>query len=45
MSCSKLAKEYMCQEALFKLPYENIPQNEQGDITKKSGGEKHSFNT
>lgn len=38
MSCSELAKEYMCQEAHFKLPYENIPQNELDGITKKTGG-------
>lgn len=40
MSCSELAKEYMCQAAHFKLPYENIPQNEQDGITKKSEGKK-----
>lgn len=40
MSCSELGKEYMCQEAHFKLPYENIPENEQDGITKKSGGKK-----
>lgn len=40
MSCSELAKEYTCQAAHFKLPYENIPQNEQDGITKKSGGKK-----
>lgn len=37
MSCSELGKEHMCEEAHFKLPYENIPENEQDGITKKSG--------
>lgn len=39
MSCSELGKEYICHEAHFKLPYENIPESEQDGITKKSGGE------
>lgn len=43
MSCSELGKEYTCQEVHFKLPYENIPENEQDGITKKSG-EKSAFN-
>lgn len=43
MSCSELGKEYMCQEAHFQLPYENIPEHEQDGITKKSGG-KSRFN-
>lgn len=40
MSCSELAKEHMCQESHFKLPHENIPQNKQNGITKKSGEKK-----
>lgn len=38
MSCSELGKGYMCQEAHFKLPYENIPENEQDGIKRKVGG-------
>lgn len=39
MSCSELGKEYTSQGDHFKLPYENIPENEQDGITKKSGQE------
>jgi len=45
MSCSELAKEYMCQEAHFKLPYENIPQNKQDGITKKSRKKKKGIHS
>lgn len=40
MSCSELGKGYICHGAHFKLPYENIPENEQDGVTKESGGKK-----